>query len=415
MWYRSISKEILMECKVCGAMTREFLDLGKQPVANRFYKACDVDNFYDLKVMFCPKCYTIQIDECPDVTSVFTQEYPFFTSSSKYMVQHFKNLADQIKKTYLPTPVNRLVDGVDQRANGFVVEIGSNDGSFLQNFGRNVLHLGVDPSGNIEGEATKKCVLSWEVFFNETVAEEIIDTFGRADVVVSANVFAHIPKRNNALRGIKKLLKPEGIWINEEAYFGSILEKTSYDQFYNEHIYYSSVVSFQNTLRMHDMGIVKVEFLNEHGGSVRYHVAHKSKAKSFINDIQPLMDRENLYSFPRLEYFATQVERSKYRLLARLYEIKSRGESISGYAATAKSTTILNYCKINTDVIDKIYDTTMLKWNTYSPGMNIPIVPYNQFRHVNPSNVVLFAWNHADEIYEKEGFVNRNWIIPIGG
>ena len=408
---------ICFVCRVCGCNTDQFLTLGKQPVANRFKDFLfDKEEKYTLDVFFCPECYAVQIGKCPEVKDVYTDDYPFFTSSSDYMVKHFKDLAEYIKRAYLPTPHPIKAGGTRRpQDNGVIVEIGSNDGSFLKNF-RDIAHLGIEPAGNARGKAIKDGLVCWNKFFTASVGQEIVDTLGKANVVVSANVFGHIPNRNSALKGIALLLKEGGVWINEEAYLGSILEKTSYDQFYNEHIFYSTVASFKKALDLHELAITDIEFYNVHGGSVRYFVSHKrnTKQRTSSDKISYLIDVENLYSFDRLKQFATQIERSKHRLLAQLHTIKSWGGNIVGYGASAKSTTILNYCGIDASLIPRIYDTTIEKYEKFCPGTDIRVAPHNQFKNDNPHNVVLFVWNHASEVYKKEKYVNRNWIIPIG-
>ena len=101
---------------------------------------------------------------------------------------------------------------------------------------------------------------------------------------------------------------------------------------------------------------------------------------------------------------------SRKRFLKDLFSV---GKEIVGYGATAKSTTVLNYCKIGTSLISRIYDNTPIKQGKFSPGTHVPIVSYDTFKEDNPENVVLFAWNHAKEIYEKEKEMKRNWIFPI--
>ena len=75
---------------------------------------------------------------------------------------------------------------------------------------------------------------------------------------------------------------------------------------------------------------------------------------------------------------------------------------VAGYGATSKSTTILNYCGIGPDMVEYISDTTPIKQGKYSPGMHIPIKPYEFFLNDPPDIAILFAWNHAREIMAKE-------------
>ena len=386
-----------MNCRVCSHTMKKFLDLGMQPIANNFLEEDNIlnESFYRLEVFFCPFCYTVQIGNCPDKKKIFHKDYKFFTSTSNYMVKHFKKLADKIKNKYISN-------------DGFIVEIGSNDGSFLKNF-RTYNHLGIDPSGNVNKVAREKGLTCWDAFFCEDVAEKIIECKGKADVIVTTNCFPHMVNRCSVLRGIKKLLKPDGIWINEEAYLKNIIDIVSYDQFYNEHIFYSSVNSFRKTMCLFGLSLINVMQQHVHGGSMRYYISHEGfvSPKSIIDSHVSI---ENLDEFHWFEEFAEFVEESRRRFVK---YILSRNKEIVGYGATAKSTTILNYCKIGTSLIRRIYDTTPDKQGKLSPGMHIPIVPYYEFERDDPKNVVLFAWNHAQEIYEKEKGSNINWILPI--
>lgn len=387
-----------MNCRICNTTTKKFLDLGRQPIANNFLnKEQFLDEyFYNLEVFFCPECYTVQIGNCPDKERIFNKDYAFFTSTSDYMIQHFRELANIIKNNnYLSK-------------DGFIVEIGSNDGTFLKNF-RGYNHLGIEPSGNVNNVARKRGLRCWQEFFNEDTAERIVFLRGQADVIVTTNCFPHMIDRDSVLKGIKKLLKPKGVWINEEASLSSVINLGSYDQFYNEHVFFSSVASFRNTMFLYDLNLIDVDFLSVHGGSLRCFSSH-ANIKGEKEKIEYYVNMENLRSFERLQEFGEKAEFLRRKLLKYLL---LKGEEIVGYGATAKSTTVLNYCKIGTNLISKIYDTTPIKQGKFSPGMHIPIVSYDTFKEDKPKNVVLFAWNHAKEIYEKEKDMKINWILPI--
>ena len=81
---------------------------------------------------------------------------------------------------------------------------------------------------------------------------------------------------------------------------------------------------------------------------------------------------------------------------------------VVGYGATSKSTTVINYCGITPSHVEFISDTTPIKQGRLSPGAHIPVKPYGEFTKRYPDYALLFAWNHATEIREKEtGFVAR--------
>jgi methylation protein EvaC len=349
--------------------------------------------FYSLQVFFCPECRTVQIGNCPDGAKVvFNENYSFFTGTSKYMIKHFADLASLIKEKYMP-------------ANGVIVEIGSNDGTFLEHFKDNI-HIGFDPAESVNNVARAKGINVYSCPFDSF--DSLTSMCPKTNVFVSTNSFAHIENRHGVLGNIKQMLAQDGIWINEEPYLGNIIDQSAYDQFYNEHIYYTSFASMEKTLNMHDLEIIDYEFIWTHGGSIRYFVGHKKQKPN--SKIENAIKNEGLDNYEVFSCFGKAV---KDRAKEFKQILKGMEKPLVGYAASAKSTTILNYCKIGSDIISKIYDTTPEKQGKFSPGMHIPIVPYRKFKEDNPKDVVLFAWNHFEEIKVKEAGSERNWIMPI--
>jgi methylation protein EvaC len=102
-----------------------------------------------------------------------------------------------------------------------------------------------------------------------------------------------------------------------------------------------------------------------------------------------------------------RIEESKRRLVGILKDFKGAGKTVAGYGATSKSTTVTNYCGIGPDLVAYISDTTPGKQGRYSPGVHIPVVPYERFRESPPDIALLFAWNHGAEIVEKESEFRR--------
>ena len=385
-----------MICRVCESKCEMFMDLGRQPIANNFLAPEDFKDewFYNLQAYFCPECYTVQIGDCPDVSEVFNKDYTFFTGTSERMVKHFADLADRIKESILPK-------------NGCIMEIGSNDGTFLEHF-KDGVHLGFDPSESVNEVARSKGVKVYPYPFENF--GQVASAWPKTDVFVSANSFAHISNRVGVLQGIQKMLAPGGVWIDEEPYLGNIISRLEYDQFYNEHTFYSSMVSMQKTLHLYDLEIMDFEFLWTHGGSIRYFIGHRKPG--LRPKVEAAIKNEGLDKFDVFESFGKLVKFSADRFKQKLVDIKG---PVVGYGAAAKSTTVLNYCGIGPDLVSKIYDTTPEKQGKFSPGAHVPIVPYEQFREDNPQDVILLAWNHAREIFAKEAGVERNWIIPTGG
>ena len=397
-----------MNCKITNKVIKPFMSFGKMPIANGFIEKKDFNNefFFNMEVGFAEDISLFQLKDHPTPEQMFNSEYPFFTGSSEFMKIHFLKYANFIKKNYL-------------KNNSKIVEIGSNDGTFLQNFkDSNLDFIGFEPSSNVAEIANKKDIKTLNNFFNQDSIEQINEFKNKTDVIYAANVICHVPNLPDLIKSVDKLISREGVFIFEEPYLGAMFEKTSYDQIYDEHIFMFSGSSVQKIFNLFDMELIDLIKQPTHGGSMRYVVARKGM-RTINKNVERIIGEEklkNLDNFNFCEKFKNNCESSKKRLKKLLDDYKNDGKKIAGYVATSKSTTILNYCGIGADIIDYICDTTDEKINKYSPGMHIPIVSVDHFRNNMPDIAYLFAWNHKDEIFNKEKeFINKNnkWISHI--
>ena len=399
----------MKKCLICSSKFSPFIDFGIMPIANGFATKKELKNeyFFPMKVGFCETCSMVQLLEQPDREKMFHDSYAFFSSTSNYMINHFKKFANSV----------RLLQNLDEKS--FVVEIGSNDGIMLQNFvSDNIPCLGVEPSKNVAHVAMERGIEVTTEFFDRPLAEKISKTHQKADAILSANVMCHIPYMHSIFEGIKTLLKKDGVFIFEDPYLGEIIEKTSFDQIYDEHVFLFSALSVSYIAKMHDLELINVEAQVTHGGSMRYTIAHKGK-KIVSDNVLSLITKEKGLGLDKRDayvYFTDNVNIIKKDLIALLRRLKSEKKKVVAYGATSKSTTVTNYFGISPDLIDCIYDTTPIKQNKYSPGVHIPVLPYVEFRDSNPDYVLLFAWNHAEEIMKKElDYMGdyRHWITYI--
>jgi methylation protein EvaC len=206
------------------------------------------------------------------------------------------------------------------------------------------------------------------------------------------------------MAGVKLLLKPKGVLIFEEPYLGDIIQKTSYDQIYDEHAFYYSVGSVSYLVDKHGMEVIDVLPQKTHGGSMRYVISHKG-AYPISQAVKKQMELEKEIGLEIPETyvkFKQNVEKSKHDLMQLLTSLKKQGKRVVGYGATSKSTTVTNYCGITPDLVEFIADTTPIKQGKLSPGAHIPVKPYEEFANNYPEYALLFAWNHAEEIMAKE-------------
>jgi methylation protein EvaC len=371
------------------------MSFGRMPIANGFLvpEQYSEEHFFELATAFCPHCKMVQLTELVDERKMFHENYAFFSSTSVRMAEHFQRFAEGVMKDYLDP------------ADPFVVEIGSNDGIMLQNFARaGVRHLGIEPSANVAEVARGKGIRTISEFFNEDLARRIVVEHGQADAFLGANVMCHIPYLHSVAAGIQILLKPSGVLMFEDPYLGDIVQKTSYDQIYDEHAFYYSVASVSHLFGEHGLEVIDVLPQNVHGGSMRYVIAHQG-ARPVSAAVALQRAKEETLGLNRPETYdelRRNIERSRDELMALLRDLKRQGKRVVGYGATSKSTTVINFCGITPDLVEFISDTTPIKQGKFSPGAHIPVRPYSAFQEHYPDYALLFAWNHAEEIMAKE-------------
>ena len=375
-----------------------FLDLGLQPLANNYLNKKDLkkkEKKYRLKVGINMETKLVSINKPLSSKIMFNNKYPYRSSMSKTMIKSFVELSKLINKKFNPKKI---------------LEIGSNDGSFMKNFSKKKV-IGIEPCSNVEKITKKMGFKTYADYWNLKTAKKILRTNGKVDLIYSANTISHIKNLDEVFEAINIVLNDNGILIIEDPSLLECIKKNTYDQFYNEHIYVFSLIGIESILKKHNLEIFHIQNLKIHGGSNRYFIKKIFDNRKINSSVKVNKNKEIKYGLEKLstyKQFAKRVISSKKTLRDIFNQIYSKNKKIIGYGVTAKSTTILNYCKINKNLIEYFLDTTKDKQNKYTPGTKIPIYKYSGFIEDNIEFVFLGAWNFKDEIFKKEKkFIKR--------
>ena len=379
------------------------------PIANGFLAP---DGFkdeyrYHLAPGLCAACGLVQLTECVEPTRLFHDAYAFHSSTSQGMQRHFERFAQSV------------LASVGGLSDPFIVELGCNDGILLHHIAEaGVRHLGVEPSANVARIANQRGVRTVEQFFDAELATAIADEHGQADVILASSTLCHIPDLRSVFDGLRCLLKADGRVHLEDPYIGEIVARTAFDQFYDEHVYYFSLVAMSNLAAAHGLAVVDVQPFDVHGGCLRYTLAHDGAcpASPRVAAQGECELAQGLTTPSTYEAFRRRVEGVREALPRVLAGFRDQGKRVIGYGATSKSTTVTNYCGITPDLLAFISDTTPGKQGLYSPGTHIPIKAYADFVAAKPDVALLFAWNHAAEILSREtAFRERGgqWITYV--
>jgi methylation protein EvaC len=394
---------------VCGGPVREFIDLGRQPSANRFLLPHEIDDefFLRLAVGMCDTCTMVQLlDDAPQDVR-YNDTYRYHASGSASHRKHFEQDARRFLETELT--------GTDP----FIVEIGSNDGVMLETISRaGIRHLGVEPAKGVATLARAKGIRVRTTFFDESAAVDIRAEHGPADVIFGANTICHIAYQPSLFRGVDALLAPDGVFVFEEPYLDTIVAGMAFDQIYDEHVFYFTARSVQAMAERFGFELIDVEELALHGGEIRYTIARPSRRRP-SPAVDELLARERARGLAEPETFkrfASAVDRVRDDLVTLLRAMRAEGCTVVGYGAPGKTSTVTNYCGIGSELIPFVCDSTPSKQGHLVPGSHIPVRPPDAFAESRPDFALLFAWNHAEEIMAKEkAFRERGgrWILYV--
>lgn len=398
----------MTECRAChGRRMDLFLPLGSHPLANGFLEEDQLDEpepTFPLDGHVCLDCGLIQI---PDhVPEGFFQHYVYVPSASDTMQRHFRRLADVVADT--------IPDG------GLVVDIGCNDGLFLDAVrGRGAAPLGVDPAENIADIAREKGLEVVGEYFDPEVARTIVDEHGPAEAVVTTNTYHHIGDLDTFTRGVAELLAEEGVFVIEVPHALDLVREHQFDGIYHEHVSQFTVQSVVEHVRPFGLRVVDVEKLPVHGGSIRVFVVREDSSRTPADSVGEWLRHERedgLFEEATYDRFRDAVEERRRGLMDLLGRLRDQGRRLAGYGASARGNTLLNYYGLGPDWLDYIVDRNELKQGLYTPGMHVPVLPTEELVRDRPDDVLLLAWNFAEEILEQqEDYLSAGgrFVLPI--
>ncbi len=402
-----------MNCRFCNnTLTNTFIDLVNSPASNSFLtfeQLNEPETFFPLKVFTCDKCFLVQIDEYKQSEAIFNGDYVYFSSFSTSWLTHVKN--------YVELMTNRFGLNKDSQ----VIEIASNDGYLLQYFvEKNIPVLGIEPTENTAKVAIEKGVNTITRFFGTELANELSKNGTKADLFLGNNVLAHVPDIVDIVKGIKIILKPQGVVTIEFPHLMQLVENKQFDTIYHEHFSYLSFYSVKQIFEAQGLEMFDVEEIPTHGGSLRIYAKHKEDDSKIVSkNVGQLIDKEIAKGINTLTYyedFGQKVSKVKLDFLDFLIQQKRNNKKVAGYGAAAKGNTLLNYCGVKNDMIDFVVDRNPAKQNMFLPASHIPVYAEAALKENKPDYIIIFPWNLKDEVIEQLSYV-KDWgakfVIPI--
>ncbi len=373
-----------MKCRICNStQIHEVVDLGKQPLANKYPKNKKYflkEKKFSLKILFCKYCRAAQIKKIINRNILF-EDYYYLSSVNKKLREHFENLALKLRKY------------------NFVVDIGSNDGILLKPLKKmNIKSIGIDPSINVGKIANDRGLKTYIGFFDKLMIKKILQKHKKPDLIVASSVVTHLENPIKFAKNIKDFLDDNGTLIIEIEYLQNFLKNNEFERFYFDRPFYYSANSISELFKNVGMKLYDIEKIDIHGGSLRCFIKNDMKynltkrcQKILINEKKQL----NLRSF---KIFNQQIYKHSRYFKNQLIKLTKNKKVIIGYGAPARVSTITNVSKIDSHLIKYIIDDSSLKQNRYTPGMHIKILPRKNNLNNSINIVIVFAYEYFKDI-----------------
>jgi|APSaa5957512535_1039671.scaffolds.fasta_scaffold58493_2 SAM-dependent methyltransferase len=399
------------KCRACGSSHYHMLlNMGDVPLANAFVKdeqGIEDKSRWPLSLVMCSSssCRLLQIRDDVPREKLFS-DYLWVTSTSAGAKDHAEWLSKQLWDKFGST--NR---------SPFLVEIASNDGFFLEHYKDVGFKItGVDPS-NLADEADARGLTTIRDFFGESVANRIVVSNGKADLIVARNVLGHSSQMRDLVAGMKELLAEDGTLILEVPYAFMLRDETQYDTIFHEHPSYLTIGSIHNLFKNFELKITDIQYVNMNGGSVICEIKHSGNLVSANDNISLAFEQFIGLNEPiGWERFSQDVQRQKSLLIEMLTNLKAEGKRVVAYGAAAKFMTMLNYCGVDSDLIEAVGDANPRKQKLLCPGVRIPVVSPRELMDMKPDYVLIGAWNFKKEIIEflkNEFKYDKSFIVPL--
>ena len=378
-----------MKCKNCEKSSlKKIVKIGKQPLSGFFYskKKTNLDK-YSLDLYKCSSCQLVQLNNPADTKKMYGNHYGYKTSVSTMMISHLREKVKRLK-------INKLI----KKGNN-ILDIGSNDASFLKLLGKNYNLYGIDPSAKKFKREYKKMKLITNFFSKKNILKNIKNKNIKFDLISSFAIFYDVEDPNSFCKDIEMLLNDNGIWVCEFSYLPLMLKNLTFDQICHEHIMYYTFGVFEKILLNNNLKVIDIKLNEINGGSIEVIITkHKSKITSNKRAIKKIKDDEKKITREAFHNFSERIKKVRNDL----FSFVSNNKSIVGYGASTKGNIVLNYCNINSTQIPYICDANKQKFGKYTPGSNIKIISKEKMRIMKPKYILILIWSFRSEIIKQE-------------
>lgn len=368
-------------CEVCGNIElQEVLDLGLHPLCDDLIPLSSDQHCeeFPIKIVHCENCHTShQLFQVPK-EKLFTFDYHYRARMTGSVLKGMKSLVDSTEAF------------VGELKGKSVLDIGCNDGSLLDFFGkRGCTTVGVEPTAAAL-DATHDVVNG---YFDHINAREIFSKYGKFDIVTFTNVFAHIENLDQLLKNVELVLKEAGTLVIENHYLGAVLDTGQFDTFYHEHPRTYSETSFHHIAKKLSRCVSKVDYVSRYGGNIRV----------FINNgSMKVLKKQESNFLHKYSLMREDLDNWKTSKLNEINNLVNKHGPLKAKAFPGRAAILIKLLELNTTHISAVYEITgSIKVDHFIPGTRIPILPEKELFKGDPAGPILnLAWHLPTEVRE---------------
>ncbi|WP_328799433.1 class I SAM-dependent methyltransferase [Sandaracinobacteroides hominis] len=400
--------QVIKACRICGnSQLVPVLDLGVQKLTGVFppdpATPLTEGPLVLLKCHGGESCGLVQLDRSYDLAEMYGENYGYRSGLNRSMVEHLHAKVAAIRALELLRPGDLVLD------------IGSNDGTTLSAYPADGLTLiGIDPTAAKFRAYYPAHVDVIEDFFS---ADLVRGRFpGRkARVVTSFSMFYDLEDPLGFMREIAGILEEDGIWVFEQSYLPTMLERNSYDTACHEHLEFYALEQIRWMTERAGLAIRSVEFNDINGGSFSV-VAGKANGDPLPAAVQAILDAERDAGIGGLQVyhdFAARVARLRTDLLAFIDAARAKGKTVASLGASTKGNVLLQYCGLGPDRIVAVGEVNPDKYGCYTPGSLIPIMDEAELLATKPDYLLVLPWHFRNFFLASERLRTFPLLFPL--
>jgi len=395
------------KCRSCGKQLTAIFDLGIQSLTGIFPRTKnEIKKEGPVNLMGCfSGCGLVQLKQSYSADHMYGENYGYRSSLNSSMVSH------------LSSKINNLLKQYEVNKGDTIIDIGSNDGTTLSMYEKGRYNLyGVDPTAKKFKEYYRDDIHIIADFFSKENLE--INHIHTAHLVTSFSMFYDLENPIGFAQEVSSILhKKRGIWVTEQSYLPTMLEKNSFDTICHEHIEYYTLNDMIYIAKQANLKLIDVELNSINGGSFSCVFSRiESPLESNISKINKLLEKEKILDLKNPEIysnFAESVNIEKEKALRFFESVKNKNQKVFGLGASTKGNVLLQYYGIGINELELIAEVNSDKFGSFTPGTLIPIQSEEDAFLKEPDYLFVLPWHFKDFFLSNPKYKGKKLVFPL--